>query len=40
MRKLAARKAVQAGTKLNVWLYRRTNGRIGGRAWAGCHCCC
>jgi hypothetical protein len=27
----AARKAVQAATKTNVWLYRRTNGRIGGR---------
>ena len=26
-----ARKAVQAGTKANVWLYRRTNGRVGGR---------
>ena len=26
-----ARKAVQAGTKANVWLYRRTNGRFGGR---------
>jgi len=25
------RKAAQAGTKANVWLYRRTNGRIGGR---------
>lgn len=25
------RKAIQAGTKANVWLYRRTNGRIGGR---------
>jgi deazaflavin-dependent oxidoreductase (nitroreductase family) len=27
----ASRKAVQAATKTNVWLYRRTNGRIGGR---------
>jgi deazaflavin-dependent oxidoreductase (nitroreductase family) len=27
----AARKAVQAATKANVWLYRRTNGRIQGR---------
>jgi hypothetical protein len=27
----AARKAVQAATKTNVWLYRRTSGRIGGR---------
>lgn len=27
----AARKAVQAATRTNVWLYRRTNGRIGGR---------
>lgn len=26
-----ARKAVQAGTKANVWLYRRTNGRVGGQ---------
>jgi deazaflavin-dependent oxidoreductase (nitroreductase family) len=25
------RKVIQAGTKANVWLYRRTNGRIGGR---------
>jgi deazaflavin-dependent oxidoreductase (nitroreductase family) len=25
------RKAVQAGTAANVWLYRRTNGRVGGR---------
>jgi deazaflavin-dependent oxidoreductase (nitroreductase family) len=25
------RKAVQVGTKANVWLYRRTNGRVGGR---------
>ena len=24
-------KAIQAGTKANVWLYRRTNGRAGGR---------
>ena len=23
------RKAIQAGTKANVWLYRRTNGRVG-----------
>ncbi len=26
-----ARKAIQAGTQANVWLYRRTNGRVGGR---------
>ena len=26
-----ARKAIQAGTKANVWLYRPTNGRVGGR---------
>ena len=26
-----SRKATQAGTKTNVWLYRRTNGRVGGR---------
>jgi F420H(2)-dependent quinone reductase len=26
-----ARKAIQAGTGANVWLYRRTNGRVGGR---------
>ncbi len=25
------RKAVRAGTMANVWLYRRTNGRVGGR---------
>src|SRR6266702_2018559 len=25
------RKVIQAGTKANAWLYRRTNGRIGGR---------
>lgn len=25
------RKAIQAGIKANVWLYRRTNGRVGGR---------
>ena len=31
----AARKAVQAGTRLNVWLYRRTNGRLGGRGMGG-----
>src|SRR6266540_2378811 len=28
---LVTRKAVQAGTKANVWVYRRTNGRVGGR---------
>jgi F420H(2)-dependent quinone reductase len=26
-----ARKAIQAGTTANVWLYRRTDGRVGGR---------
>ncbi len=26
-----ARKAIQAGTRANVWLYRRTSGRVGGR---------
>jgi deazaflavin-dependent oxidoreductase (nitroreductase family) len=31
----AAKKAVQAATKSNVWLYRRTNGRIGGRGMIG-----
>jgi F420H(2)-dependent quinone reductase len=31
----AARKAVQAATRLNVWLYRRTNGRVGGRGMGG-----
>jgi hypothetical protein len=31
----AARKAVQATTAANVWLYRRTNGRIGGRGMNG-----
>ena len=25
------RKAIQAGITANVWLYRRTNGRVGGR---------
>jgi deazaflavin-dependent oxidoreductase (nitroreductase family) len=30
-----AKKAVQAATKSNVWLYRRTNGRIGGRGVNG-----
>jgi hypothetical protein len=35
----AARKAVQAATKTNVWLYRRTNDRIGGRGLDK-HCCC
>jgi len=25
------KKATQAGTKANVWLYRQTNGRVGGR---------
>ncbi len=25
------RRAAQAGTKANVWLYRSTNGRLGGR---------
>ena len=30
-----ARKAVQAATKLNVWLYRRTSGRLGGRGTGG-----
>jgi len=25
------RKAIKAGAQANVWLYRRTNGRIGGR---------
>ena len=29
------RKAIQAGIKANVWLYRRTNGRVGGRGM-GC----
>jgi deazaflavin-dependent oxidoreductase (nitroreductase family) len=33
--KLATRKAVQAGTRLNVWLFRRTNGRLGGRGMGG-----
>jgi hypothetical protein len=32
---LAARKAVQAATKANMWLYRCTNGRIGGRGMNG-----
>lgn len=26
---LVATKAIQAGTKANLWLYRRTNGRVG-----------
>ena len=25
------RKAIEAGIKANVWLYRRTDGRVGGR---------
>src|SRR6266704_2988095 len=29
------RKVIQAGTKANAWLYRRTNGRIGGRGMGG-----
>ena len=29
------RKAIQAGITANVWLYRRTNGRVGGRGM-GC----
>ena len=33
--KPAARKAVQAATRLNVWLYRRTNGRGGGSGMGG-----
>jgi deazaflavin-dependent oxidoreductase (nitroreductase family) len=28
---LAMSKAIQAGTRANIWLYRRTNGRVGGR---------
>jgi deazaflavin-dependent oxidoreductase (nitroreductase family) len=28
---LVTRKAIQAYTKATVWLYRRTNGRVGGR---------
>jgi deazaflavin-dependent oxidoreductase (nitroreductase family) len=28
---LVTRKAIQVYTKANVWLYRRTNGRVGGR---------
>lgn len=28
---LVMKKAIQAGTKANVWLYRRTNGRVAGR---------
>src|SRR5262249_31787853 len=30
-----ARKAIQAGTGANVWLYQRTNGRGGGRGMGG-----
>ena len=33
--KPAARKAVRTATELNVWLYRRTNGRVGGRGMGG-----
>jgi deazaflavin-dependent oxidoreductase (nitroreductase family) len=33
--KPAARMAVQAATRLNVWLYRRTNGWVGGRGMGG-----
>src|SRR3712207_6776733 len=32
---LAARHAVRAATKLNVWVYRRTNGRVGGKGLGG-----
>jgi deazaflavin-dependent oxidoreductase (nitroreductase family) len=28
---VVVRKAIQAGTQANVWLYRRTNGHVGGR---------
>jgi len=34
MRSLA-RKAVQVATKCNVWVYRRTDGRVGGRGIGG-----
>lgn len=27
--------AIRAGTRANVWLYRRTNGRVGGRGMGG-----
>ena len=30
-----ARKAVQVATKMNVWVYRRTDGRVGGRGMGG-----
>ena len=33
--KLAARRAVHVASKLNVWLYRRTNGRVGGKGMGG-----
>ncbi len=33
--KPAARKAVRAATRLNVWLYRHTDGRVGGRGMGG-----
>ena len=33
--RIAARKAVRAATRLNVWLYRRTNGRVGGSGMGG-----
>ena len=34
--KVAARSAaVRAATKLNVWVYRRTNGRVGGKGMGG-----
>jgi hypothetical protein len=33
------KKAIQAGTKANVCLYRRTNGRAGGRGMGRLPCC-
>ena len=30
-----ARMAVQVATKMNVWVYRRTDGRVGGRGMGG-----
>ncbi len=33
--KRGARNAVRAATRLNVWVYRRTNGRVGGKGMGG-----
>jgi deazaflavin-dependent oxidoreductase (nitroreductase family) len=35
MKLAAPSAAVRAATKLNVWVYRRTNGRVGGKGMGG-----